>query len=107
MALQTELKTDARTLLGKSGELKSIRSSLGNTMELLDSKIRSLPGFWEGEASETYQNRFNKFRKEIEDALKNVDDYSDSLDEIAMSYISAEQKARGSSDALPTDIFVI
>ena len=106
MPMQAALKVDADVVLNKSSEMKAIRSSLSNTMQQIEEKIRSLANTWESEASTTYQAQFAKIHKDIEEMLRIVDEYSRDLDEIAQNYKTAEQRIEQASAALPIDVLV-
>ena len=105
MAMQAALSVDPQVVLGKSGEMKSIRSSLSNIMQTLKEKVRSLTNTWESEASTAFQTQFTKIHKDIEEMLHIVDEYTHDLDEIAQNYITTEQRIQQASSALPGDVF--
>jgi len=105
MAMQATLKVDAQVIINKSDEMKSIRNSISGIMQQIDDKMRSLTNIWESEASVTYQTKFSKIHKDVEDMLHTVDQYTYNLDEIAQNCITVEQRVAQASSALPSDVF--
>jgi WXG100 family type VII secretion target len=105
MAMNAELKVDPQVVLSKSGDMKTIRSSLSNVMQSIEDKIHSLTNVWESDASTAYQSQFSKIHKDIEAMLKIVDEYTSDLDEIANNYIQTEQQITQEVTALPGDVF--
>ena len=104
MPMQAALKVDADIVLSKSGDMKTIRSSLSNIMQQMEDKIHSLTNTWESEASTSYQAQFNKIHKDIEEMLHIVDEYTRDLDEIAQNYKTTEAKLEQAASALPADV---
>lgn len=92
-------------ILSKSGEIKNIRANLGGILSQIEDKILSLNKSWESEASQTYQSQFARIRGDIEEMLRILDGYTRYLDDSAESYMTAEQKARQTAEALPGDVF--
>jgi len=105
MAMSAELKADAQAILSKSGDMKSIRARLSSIMQDMKAKFQSLTTAWDSDASAKYQAQFNKIHKDIEEMLHIVDEYTRDLDEVAQTYITAENNMI--SEELPGDVFGI
>ena len=105
MAMSEDLRVNGQNILGKSGDMKSIRGRLSNLMNDMKAKFQSLNSSWDSEASASYQAQFNKTHKDIEEMLNIVDEYTRDLDEIGQKYISTEQKLGDIAASLPSDVF--
>ena len=105
MAMTAELRADPQAILGKSGEMKSIRTRLSSIMQDMKSRFQSLNSSWDSEASAAYQAQFTKIHKDIEEMLNIVDEYTRDLDEIAQKYIKIESDLGDIAISLPGDVF--
>jgi len=105
MAMQAELKVSSQQVLGKSGEMKGIRTQLSSIMEEMKQRFVQVSSVWDSEASTAFRNRFNMIHADIERMLKIVDEYTHDLDEVANAYRTTEQQLENNAGALPGNIF--
>jgi WXG100 family type VII secretion target len=105
MAMTAELRANPQEILGKSGEMKSVRTRLSSIMQDMKGRFQALNSSWESEASAAFQAQFTKIHKDIEEMLNIVDEYTRDLDEVAQTYISTERKLEDIATSLPGDVF--
>lgn len=96
------LKVQPDVLISTSNEMSAEKSAIFNIMEEAKSEINSLPASWEGDASGTFQNRFQQIYDDIDKILRVIGEYSSDLNDAAEIYRQAERNAVATAEGLPT-----
>ena len=98
------LNVDPQKLIAASTEFGSSANKLrGLTSEMMNI-VRSTNGVWTGEAQASYNNSFSALEDDMTKLFNIVTEHSKDLNEMAQTYINAENKAQSEAAALPKDV---
>lgn len=79
--------------------IRTLNTSMNNTLENVKSEINGLTATWQSEAGENIVSRFNAMSTVFEDYKKIVDSYAAFLDDTVTTYESTENSINANADA--------
>lgn len=103
IVMTAELRVEYTVVISKSNDMQDNKGRMEQTMERIDQIITGLKPVWEGQASELFQAKYTVLHTSIERMLRVAQEYSTDLGEIAETYRSAEERARGEADRLRSE----
>ena len=84
------IKVDPQKLISTANEFNAMGSQVkGLTGEMM-SKVTSMSGVWEGDASATYINRFKELQDDMDRMFSMIQEHVTDLNDMAQQYITAE-----------------
>ena len=88
----SQMRVNTRQIRAKASELRVQNSKLYNQIERLTSTESALNGMWDGEAHDSFHRRFTRDVKKMNSFHTLVQEYVQTLEEIASDYEQMERK---------------
>ena len=108
MAMSAVLKVDLGIVRGKLDSFSGKRQTLMNVMQQIRTVMQALAAVsWISPAARALLQKFLQLYKQIEEAIRIVDEYIHDLGVVIEQYTAIEQRLQEKAQALPTDIFGI
>jgi len=101
MIIQGSMTIDPAVMISASQTVSAQRSIIENCLSNIMKDADSLKSAWEGESANTYQNSIAKIRENSPEMLSVFQGYADDLHEIALSFLSEEEKRDLINTGLP------
>lgn len=99
------LKVTPEKLTAAANEFNGYNNQISNLTSQMMSVVRSLNGtVWQGEAQQSYVNKFTKLEGDMGDIRKKIADFVQDLSQMAANYKASEKKVVTSTSPLKTDI---
>ena len=106
MAMSAVLKVDLGIVNNKLGSFKNKRQTLSNVMNGIQTAINTLSLVsWISPAARAFKKQFEMLYKQVEEALRIVDEYIHDLETVIDQYTKIEDRLQQKVGALRTDIF--
>ncbi len=99
----TNLLVTPEKLIETANRFQGIFENATNTIAQMVNTVKNLSGKWEGEASTTYLNQFNKLETDMSKLKRMILEHVDDLIAIAEQYKKAEAANASLSSGLPLD----
>jgi uncharacterized protein YukE len=105
-AMSKVLKVSTGVVRSKLDSFRSKRQHLSGIMQQIKDIMRQLATVrWMSPASRSFLQQFNKFSKQIDEALLIVDEYIYDLEFVLKHYSDVEQRTTEKMNVLRTDVF--
>jgi len=98
------LKVTPEQLIKAATEFASAGSSIRAITSEMMAEINSLKGVWQGDAAETYHNRFMGLSDDCERLGRMIEEHVSDLNEMARNYQLAEEAGIEAGAALLQDV---
>ena len=106
MAMSAVLKVDVSIVIRKLDSFRGKRQTLMNVMQMIRAKMIALATVsWISPASAALLQKFLQFYKQLEEALRIVEEYIHDLEVVAEAYTKIEDRLKDKASGLRTDIF--
>jgi len=106
MAMSAKLKVDLGLATRKLESFKSTRQKLSAIMQAVKAAMIALATVsWISPASAAILQKFLQFYRQLEEALKIVDEYIHDLQVVLDQYTAIEQRLQEKAKGLRTDVF--
>ncbi len=100
----TMLKVKPEQLRATAGEFSTQGAKMVNYVHEMISAVCSMGASWQGEANESYKNKFNKLEDDLLVLNKMIQEHVTDLNNMADLYTNAEQSNADIANALQSDI---
>jgi WXG100 family type VII secretion target len=100
-----DFSIDPAYMLRVANSIDGQRVIIGNCLNSIQEDAAALTSEWEGESSAAYQAGMAKLGQVSPMVESILNEYIQSLNQIASKFISDEQKIISQSESLPSDIF--
>ena len=98
------IKVNPEVLMNTSSEFNSEGQQINNLTTQMMELVTSLQGSWIGEAAASYTTKFSGLQDDIQRMVGMVQEHSLDLQQMAQTYITAENANVEASQALASDV---
>ena len=102
--MEGRILVTTEALRSTASEFQSAMTQIQNYTTLMVDQANGLSGKFEGEAAQTYINKFNQLQDDITKLANMVNEHVTDLNEMAAVYDAGEQKNITSGQSLASDV---
>ena len=102
--MEGQIKVTPEELRTASSEFASADSKVSNLTQEMMQLVTSLASGWEGEASQTYINKFRELDDDMARIHAKIQEHSTDLDEMAKVFEDAERKTQEQNAAVSSNL---
>lgn len=88
--MQGTIKVDPQKLISTANEFNATGGKVKGLTADMMSKVTSMSSVWEGDASNTYINRFKELQDDMDRMFSMIQEHVTDLNDMAQQYITAE-----------------
>lgn len=103
MAATQILKVSAQEVADKAQQINNQKQQMEGYMQEMIQKVGQLGEAWKTPSGESYIEKFQSVRQEIQDSLNTLQKHTDNLVQAAQTYDSLEQSQQQKVDSLSTE----
>lgn len=98
------IKVDPQKLINTANEFNATGSQVKGLTGDMMSKVTSMSGVWEGDASAAYINRFKELQDDMDRMFSMIQEHVKDLNDMAQQYITAENANVDLGSSLAGDV---
>lgn len=98
------IKVDPQQLISTADEFSTTNGQVKSITDQMNSIIDSLKPVWEGDASNTYNTKFDQLQDDMDKMYRMIQEHVRDLNDMAQEYIAAENANVDTGNALAGDV---
>lgn len=100
------LKVTPETLVKMASDIGTQIEDMKRQFESIETDINQTKSYWEGEASDAHKNQYDSLKKEIDQAVHQLENHPVNLLKMAGLYRETEQKLTETSQYLSENVII-